>query len=91
MENLVAAVSRYRILIALALLFVAFLLLPFTAKLLWVTQYEASERHTAGLYPTQTRGGDGLPQWVTDQSSIRNEDVVIWYTVGFRHVTRVED
>ncbi|MBT5241080.1 MAG: tyramine oxidase [Rhodospirillaceae bacterium] len=63
----------------------------FTAKPLWVTQYNAMERHAAGLYPTQSRGGDGLPQWVADQSSIRNEDVVLWYTVGFRHVTRVED
>ncbi|NKB44680.1 MAG: tyramine oxidase [Alphaproteobacteria bacterium] len=63
----------------------------FTAMPLWVTQYNATERHAAGLYPTQSRGGDGLPQWVADQSSIRNEDVVLWYTLGFRHVTRVED
>ena len=63
----------------------------FSSKPLWVTQYQSKERYAAGDYPTQSRGGDGLPQWVSEPQSIRNQDLVVWYTVGFRHATRVED
>src|SRR5215211_2924256 len=57
----------------------------------WVTRYKADEMNAAGYYPNQSRGGDGLPQWISDNQSLENEDVVTWYTTGVTHLPRPED
>lgn len=64
---------------------------PFSAHELWVTKYDADERHAAGRYANQTEFSGGLPEFVADQASIEDEDIVLWYTVGFHHITRAED
>ena len=63
----------------------------FTANPLWITQFDAMERYAGGAYPTQSQGGDGLPEYTRDAAPVRNEDVVVWVTMGFHHPTRVED
>ena len=63
---------------------------PFAAHHLWVTPYRADERYAAGDYPNQSAGG-GLPAWTASDRPIENRDLVLWYTVGFRHVTVAED
>ena len=63
----------------------------FTDFHLWVTPYDKNERYAAGMFPNQSRGGDGLPRWTRDDRSIENTDVVVWYTMGFHHVVRAED
>jgi primary-amine oxidase len=56
-----------------------------------VTRYKADEMNAAGYYPNQSRGGDGLPQWISDNESVENEDVVTWYSTGVTHLPRPED
>jgi primary-amine oxidase len=63
----------------------------FTEHALWVTPYRGEELDAAGDYPTQSRGGDGLPAWTAANRPIENTDVVAWYTFGMHHVVRAED
>ena len=62
----------------------------FSARNLWITARHAAELYAAGAYPNQSPGGEGLPRYV-DGESISHGDLVAWYTLGFRHVTRPED
>jgi primary-amine oxidase len=57
----------------------------------WVTPYNADERHAGGNYPNQSQGGDGLPRWTEQDRPISNTDVVLWYTMGHTHLPRPED
>lgn len=57
---------------------------------LWVTREKSDELHAAGDYPNQTRGGEGLPKWSTDES-ITNTDVVVWYNFAVTHTPRAEE
>jgi primary-amine oxidase len=63
----------------------------FSAHPLWVTRYKPDEVWAAGLYPNLSKGGDGLPQFTADAEPTAGEDIVFWYTLGFRHLTKPED
>ena len=63
----------------------------FSSHTLWATKYKPDELWAAGPYPNLSHGGDGLPQFVSDAESITNTDVVLWYTMGFRHAPKPED
>ena len=63
----------------------------FSAAPLWVTAYDRGELYAAGMYPNQSRGGDGLPAYVARRRSVANADLVLWCTIGFHHVPRPED
>ena len=58
---------------------------------LWITQYDKNQISPSGSYINQSAGGDGLSSWYKSNRSIKNEDVVLWYTVGLMHVPRLED
>jgi primary-amine oxidase len=58
---------------------------------LWVTPYAPEERYAAGDYPNQSEPGQGLPAWTSHARDIRNQDLVVWYTMGFHHVPSSED
>ncbi len=58
---------------------------------LWATRYNANELYAAGVYPNQSKGGDGLPRWISNNESIENQDVVLWYTLGVTHIPRPEE
>ena len=62
----------------------------FARHTLWVTPYEAAERHPAGAYPYQHADPGGLPAWSADRD-LDGRDVVFWYTVGVTHFVRPED
>lgn len=57
----------------------------------WVTPYRDDEKYSAGDYPNQSGGGDGLIQWTEQDRAIENTDVVLWYTMGHTHIPRPED
>eukprot|EP00698_Gefionella_okellyi_P010012 TRINITY_DN2575_c0_g1_i3.p2 TRINITY_DN2575_c0_g1~~TRINITY_DN2575_c0_g1_i3.p2 ORF type:complete len:300 (-),score=63.78 TRINITY_DN2575_c0_g1_i3:812-1711(-) len=63
----------------------------FMFKHLWVTQFRANELYPAGQYVNQSRGGDGLPAYAQRNANVVDEDVVLWYSLNFHHVPRVED
>ncbi|MFV2093689.1 MAG: tyramine oxidase, partial [Hyphomicrobiales bacterium] len=63
----------------------------FAARTLWLTRQNPRELFAAGDYPTQARGGGGLPQYVADSQNVVNKDLVVWLTVGIHHIPRVED
>jgi primary-amine oxidase len=63
----------------------------FSANQFWVTRYKPDELWAAGMYPNLNPKDEGLPQYVADSEDVAGEDLVVWYTMGFRHVTRPED
>jgi primary-amine oxidase len=63
----------------------------FAAKSLWVTPDTRGQRRPAGEYPSQSRGGGGLPEWTADDRSVVDTDVVVWHTFGVSHLPRPED
>ena len=63
----------------------------FAEHQLWVTPYSPDERYAAGVYVTNSKGGEGLPAWTKPDRPIENTDIVAWYTLGFHHVVRIED
>jgi primary-amine oxidase len=63
----------------------------FTNAVFWATPYDVNQMHAAGFYVNQSRGKDGLQQWVEEKRSIEDKDVVLWYTMGITHIPRPED
>lgn len=63
----------------------------FTLNPLWVSKYNPNELYSAGDYPNQSKGGQGVVNYVADKQDIDNQDIVLWPTLGFDHIPRVED
>jgi primary-amine oxidase len=63
----------------------------FSAAPLWITAYDPKELYATGSYTNQSKGGDGLPAYVTRNRPITNADITLWYTMGFHHLPRPED
>jgi primary-amine oxidase len=61
----------------------------FVAHQLWFTRYREGELYAAGDFPYQAREPDGVPTYSTPAEPL--DDVVLWYTTGFTHVSRPED
>jgi primary-amine oxidase len=57
----------------------------------WLSRYAPAELYASGPYPNQRSEPDGLMLWTRDGERIDGEDLVLWYNIGFRHVTRAED
>ena len=63
----------------------------FSAYAMWSSAYAPHELFAAGAYPNENPDVDGLPKWVAAKRSIEGNDLVLWYTIGFRHLPRAED
>jgi primary-amine oxidase len=57
----------------------------------WATRYHDGEMYAAGAYPNQSLGGAGLAKWISNDESLSNQDVVVWYTMGVTHIPRPEE
>jgi len=65
----------------------------FTQRHFWATKYHPDELYAAGKYPNQApeNSRDNLFHYAADNENIYAEDIVLWYSLGFTHVTRPED
>ncbi|MBO8171667.1 MAG: primary-amine oxidase [Bacillaceae bacterium] len=63
----------------------------FMDKQIWVTTYNPDERYPEGKYPNRSQTDTGLEQYTMDNSSIENEDLVVWITTGTTHIPRAEE
>jgi primary-amine oxidase len=63
----------------------------FSANTFWITAYRPGEMWAAGNYPNRSRSDAGLPKFVSNGESIADTDIVVWYTLGFRHIPAPED
>jgi primary-amine oxidase len=62
----------------------------FSSNLTWLTTYDQGQRYAAGEWPNQSGPNEGLPAYAEAKPEL-GDDLVVWQTVGFRHVTRAED
>jgi primary-amine oxidase len=58
---------------------------------LWVTPFHEEERWPCGEFIVQSREDRGLPVWTSQDRSIEDTDVVLWYVFGIHHITRPEE
>ena len=65
----------------------------FAQRHFWVTKYHPEQLYAAGKYPNQAPAGyrDHLFEYARKNENIYKEDIVVWYSLGFTHVTKPED
>ena len=63
----------------------------FSANTFWITAFKPGETWAAGNYPNRSKRDSGLPDFVSDGENIADADIVLWYTMGFRHAPYPED
>ncbi|CAK9438284.1 uncharacterized protein LODBEIA_P25110 [Lodderomyces beijingensis] len=63
----------------------------FATQQVWVTKYHDDELFVAGEFTNQSQTDTGLALWAKRDEAVRNEDVVVWATLGFTHIPRIED
>lgn len=63
----------------------------FATEAVWVTKYNDHQLFAAGEFTNQSQRDTGLGEWANGVDPVRNEDIVVWATLGFTHIPRVED
>jgi primary-amine oxidase len=58
---------------------------------LWVTAYDPEERYPAGEFMNHSDGSGGIADFVKQDRSIENTDIVLWHVFGLHHLPRTED
>ncbi len=60
-------------------------------KTFWVTPQDPAQRYAGGSYAFQSDGSDTLARWAEQDRPIVDTDIVVWATMGFHHLPRMED
>jgi primary-amine oxidase len=63
----------------------------FVSNHLWVTAHDRDERYPAGEYMNHSYGTDGVADFVKQNRSIENANIVLWHVFGVHHQVRPED
>ncbi|MDE1171206.1 MAG: hypothetical protein PW734_08385 [Verrucomicrobium sp.] len=65
----------------------------FSQRHFWVTPYKEGQLYAAGRYPNEAPADlhDNLAAYAKAGGSIYKADDVVWYSLGFTHITRPED
>ncbi|KAJ6021095.1 hypothetical protein N7540_006599 [Penicillium herquei] len=70
----------------------------FGSHAIWVTRYQDDELFPAGKHTMQSLGGEGIQSAIekrkndsVSETSVRDQDIVIWHTFGSTHNPRIED
>ncbi|KAJ5353108.1 copper amine oxidase [Penicillium brevicompactum] len=68
----------------------------FATHAVWVTRHNDEEHFPSGRHTMQSVGGDGIATAIanrsgTEESLVRNKDIVVWHTFGSTHNPRIED
>lgn len=58
---------------------------------IWATVYDDNEQGAAGTFPRSGIPGQGLPEYIKDNGSLENEDLVLWHTFVLTHAPRPEE
>jgi primary-amine oxidase len=59
---------------------------------LWVSKYRDGDLWAGGKFTTNSyEETDGLSSYVARAENVRNDDLVVWVTMGLTHIPRVED
>lgn len=65
---------------------------------IWVTRYDDEDFFPSGRHTMQSPGGDGIASSIKRRrddpscdTSVRNQDIVVWHTFGSTHNPRIED
>ncbi|OBT97495.2 hypothetical protein VE01_04385 [Pseudogymnoascus verrucosus] len=59
---------------------------------LWVSKYRDGDLWAGGKWTTNSYEEiDGISSYVARDGGVRNEDLVVWVTMGMTHIPRVED
>ncbi|KAI3406281.1 AMO2 [Candida oxycetoniae] len=63
----------------------------YATQQMWVTKYRDDQLFAAGEFTNQSQKDTGIAVWANGVDDVRNEDIVVWATMGFTHIPRVED
>lgn len=63
----------------------------FVQNHVWVTAFDPEERYPAGEYMNHSDGRGGIADFVAQDRSIENTDIVLWHVFGLHHLPRTED
>ena len=58
---------------------------------LFITPYHRDEMYAAGEFQNFGLRDEGLPRWTRSNRSLRDTDLVLWYTLGVTHIPRPEE
>lgn len=63
----------------------------FVRNHLWVSAFDPEERYPAGEYMNHSDGRGGIVDFVSQDRSLVNTDVVLWHVFGLHHLPHTED